>query len=87
MNGFNVGYFQMNHDDVVAVSEEGSEGYAFTVANDYSESVMLKLKIGDRVNFYVADLPYPPTENYADGCQTGEITHSCSSITGEYLYL
>ena len=48
---------------------------------------MLKLKIGDRVNFYVADLPYPPTENYADGCQTGEITHSCSSITGEYLYL
>ena len=79
-----VDYFQMNHDDVVA---EGPEGYAFTVANDYSENVMLKLKIGDRVNFYVADLPYPPTENYADGCQTGEITHSCSSITGEYLYL
>ena len=87
VNGEVVDYFQMNHDDYVAPPAEGSEGYSFTVANDYSESVLLKLKIGDRVNFYVADLPYPPTENYADGCRTGEITHSCSSITGEYLYL
>ena len=77
----------MNHDDQVPSSAEGSEGYSFSVANDYSESVMLKLKIGDRVNFYVADLPYPPNENYINGCKTGEITHYCSTITGEYLYL
>ena len=82
----------MNHDDYVAPPEYAygdlsTEDFAFTVANDYNGSVLVKLKIGDVVSFFVAELPYQPTENYADGCKTGDITHSCSSITGEYLYL
>ena len=74
----------MNHDDFV---EPPAEGFSFNVANDYNESVLVKLKIGDLVSFFVSELPYPPTENYADGCKTGDITHSCSSITGEYIYV
>ena len=82
----------MNHDDYVAppeypYGEPSTDDFAFTVANDYNGSVLVKLKIGDVVSFFVAELPYQPTENYADGCKTGDITHSCSSITGEYLYL
>ena len=90
VNGEVVDYFQMNHDDTVPAFNSDAppgEGFAFNVANDFSESVLVKLKIGDLVNFYVAELPYQPTENYEDGCTTGDITHSCSSITGEYLYL
>ena len=96
MNGEVVDYFQMNHDDKrdfipspppYNFVESPAEDFGFTVANDYNGSVLVKLKIGDVVSFFVAELPYQPTENYADGCKTGDITHSCSSITGEYLYL
>ena len=88
----------MNHDDVIPAdppADSPADSPAdipaarspFNVANDFSQSVLVKLKIGDQVSFYVSDLPFPPTENYADGCKTGDITHSCSTITGEYLYL
>ena len=76
----------MNLDEFSAVSSD-SNSYAFSLDNDFSQSVLLKLKIGDQVNFYVSNLPNEIYENYADGCKTGDITHSCSAITGEYVDL
>ena len=76
----------MNLDEFTAESND-PESYAFSLDNDFSQSVLLKLKIGDQVNFYVSNLPNEIYENYADGCKTGDITHSCSAITGEYVDL
>lgn len=79
VNGKTVDYFQANEYNLAT-------GYAFQFGYDFMSSVTIPLKIGDVVSFKRTDyfIEYY-IEDRIMACKTGDIAHSCSYISGEFV--